>query len=177
MLDPCGPVLTRSFTAASGAFVAGRPDSPDTSGCSTGALAGATCSPPTLTTPGCGCAADTAAPAREGPNTTCEFGECTRTALAHCVGAGCCAGGTPCTHTRHIPPGGAYLGGIAVPDTSWPIGAGGPSPRPVNDRWTAGGSPEPSGATRTAVACAESRAALPSNAQPTAMATARRVPA
>ncbi len=111
MVDPCGVVLTGSFAGASGLVVFAGPDSPIGSGCGSGALSAPTCSPPTPTTPGCGCGAGTTVPEREGPNTTCEFGECTRTALAHCVGAGCCAGGTPCTQTRHMPPGGAYLGG------------------------------------------------------------------
>ena len=52
-----------------------------------------------------------------GPNTTCEFGDRTRMALAHSVGAGCRSGGTPPTQTRHMPAGGAYRVGTVA--SSW----------------------------------------------------------
>ncbi len=51
------------------------------------------------------------------PNTTWEFGDRTRIALAHSVGAGWRSGGTPPTQTRHMPAGGAYRVGTAA--SSW----------------------------------------------------------
>jgi hypothetical protein len=96
---------------------------------------------------------------RELPNTTCEFGDRTRTALAHWVGAGCCAGGTPWTHTRHIPVGGTYCGGTAPPSrpSRVPPATAGPGRGDAGSPNAPDGSPSdcpPSCWTRTAVACA-----------------------
>lgn len=175
-LDPCGPSLTCSLGGGDPPCDGGGgpPGSPLTSGCGTAAFPVPPCSPATFTTPGCGVV--TTAPDRDGPKTTCELGERTRTALAHCVGAGCCAGGTSFTQTRHMPPGGAYFGGIALEPSRWPIGAGGPYPRPP-ECWSLACPSLPLGATRTAVACADNCAEQMSNAQPAPTTKARRVPA
>jgi hypothetical protein len=115
---------------------------------------------------------DTPEPGREGPNTTCEFGERTRTALAHCVGAGCCAAGTPLTQTRHMPAGGAYSGGTVAPR----------DPPRSPDAFASDGCCEPpidggSVWTRTAVACPSNAPTPLTDVPNAASATARAMPA